>query len=109
MWTAVSTLIRRSSRCRCGPTRWRTDVFAVQSVRLRTSDSCGARDCVDWHAPYFVDCISGHTLGMSPPLIPHGEEALLRRLEPSGDSAPPILRDAAKTPLLRMRVDSQET
>jgi len=32
--------------------------------------------------------------------IPHGEEAPLRRLEPSDGL---ILRDAAKTPLLRMR------
>src|SRR6202790_3325665 len=37
-----------------------------------------------------------------PDCNPHGEEALLRRLEPCDPW--PILRDAAKTPLLRMRL-----
>jgi hypothetical protein len=35
--------------------------------------------------------------------VPHGEEALLRRLEPWGHRRACILRDAAKAPLLRMR------
>ena len=35
---------------------------------------------------------------------PHGEEPRKRRLEPWAANAWPILRDAAKTPLLRMRV-----
>ena len=41
-------------------------------------------------------------------VAPHGEEAPLRRLEPCGPSGGHILRDAAKTPLLRMRFWSIE-
>jgi hypothetical protein len=35
-------------------------------------------------------------------IAPHGEEALLRRLEPGGNYNS-ILRDAAKTPLTRIK------
>src|SRR6267154_2127206 len=39
---------------------------------------------------------------------PHGEKALLRRLEPRGPDGGLVPRDAAKTPLLRMRFESGE-
>src|ERR1700742_472991 len=40
---------------------------------------------------------------IAPDSMPHGEEALSRHLEPWATGTAPILRDAAKMPLLRMR------
>src|SRR3954462_5233357 len=53
----------------------------------------GEDEC-HWEIP-----LSECSIGFS--VDPHGEEAPLRRLEPCGPW--PILRDAAKGPLLRMR------
>src|SRR3984885_6188504 len=76
---AASKPIQKSSRCRCGPIRWRTNFSGLQSL-LAPHDNF-VRSALLARTVRATGLTSRDALA----LIPHGEEAPLRRLEPSGD------------------------